>query len=91
MPTDSDKRTAVANTAAVLFPFDGSRSKFSIQNPLASPIYISKTNPPTLAPPAIKVPKAGDAGDGEHTIDGDGYEAWYYITAASGDFTVIWW
>lgn len=83
--------TAVANTAGVLLAA-GIRSGARVENYLTSPIYISKTNPPSLGAPSIRVPPVNAAGDcGVYCFDGAPQEDWYYKTAGAGDFGVVTW
>lgn len=91
---ETQKRTAVANAAAELMPFDISRLSARVQNPLASPIYLSKANPPLMTIESIYVPPASTSGiPGEWRFDDQNscYEQWFYITAASGDFGLRTW
>lgn len=90
MTVFADARTAVANTADVLldpgYPF-----RVSVQNHLSEHLWLSMTNPPTLGAPSICVPKANTAGPGEYMFDADTSGPWYYKSAASGSFAIIWW
>lgn len=86
------KITAVANTPAVLMPFDGQRAGAFVQNPLSQPIWLSLDPTAPMASPSIRVPAVNSRGDaGEFIFDGPSYELWYYQTSVSGDFTLSKW
>lgn len=86
------KITAVANTAAPLMALDGGRTGAAVQNPLASPIWLSRDPLCPMASPSIRIPAVNSRGDvGELVFDGPSYEAWYYQTSVSGDFTLVTW
>lgn len=90
--TTSTKITAVANAAAPLLAFDSQRAGASVQNLLSAPVWISRDPFCPMASPSIRIPAVnsrGDAGEGE--FQGPAYDAWYYQTSISGDFTVTSW
>lgn len=72
--------------------FDGSRIGAGIQNPLSQPVWISKDPLCPMMVPSIRIPAVNSRGDmGEFEFDGPSYEAWYYQTSVSGDFTLVTW
>lgn len=83
--------TASANTAGTLLTA-GIRSGGRVENYLASPIYVSRTNPPVMGAPSIRVPPVNASGDcGVYTFEAPPQEDWFYKTAGSGDFGVVTW
>lgn len=86
------KLTAAANTPAVLLAVDTGRNGCRVQNPFSVPIWIDRASSPASGPPSIYVAPVNAAGQpGFYVFDGYCGEAWYYVTAAAGDFTMHTW
>jgi len=91
MTTTLEKKTSVANTAALLSDIDGTYYG-AVQNFFTVPIWMSTTNPPTLGPPSLCVPAAdSDGRPGEFKLDFPLFGTWYYKTTVAGDFGFSYW
>jgi hypothetical protein len=88
-----DEITAVAATAGTLMVAAAGRYGARILNYLSSPIYIVKGSAGTPASGSGSdfVPAAYNGEPGQYTFDYRPVDDYRYVTAASGNFTVITW
>ena len=91
---DTSKITLIANQAIELLAFNINRIGARIQNTIAAPLYISKTNPPPMTVESIILAPASDpAKPTEYRFDDQQtcYEQWFVKCALAGDVGVRVW